>query len=356
MPYAPKICKDILKALDENIIPALRSQEVLSLLAAPPFDFSAVKHWTIRKKLLPDNDKGPLQILRKWPKQNMAATRGLYLSFLYEGTMHQKVGALASHGKLMKRKKLIPPPGIQIVEATAPSCTVYSDFTARQDGYPYPESKGDYSRKVKIMLLQNTIHISHSIKNAEQTTPSHHLLIVDQSISQLGTMYLNQLKLNKNSAFAQTLLLAIMYQFQYNLQCKRPRIGNSAWINIKEALSKPRSEIELKHQDLCTNVIDYVQNHIHLKLSLKMIADHFGVSAFHLNTVFQQIHGTTLMRYVTDFRIAAAKRILIADSERIKDVARLTGFASANSFSHVFRKKTGMSPRKFRHERTSNGR
>jgi two-component system response regulator YesN len=139
-----------------------------------------------------------------------------------------------------------------------------------------------------------------------------------------------------------------MYRLQYNLQHNKPGISNSCWVDPKSEFGKAFSPIEQKHQALCADVIDYVQNHVHLQLSLQMIADHFGISPFHLNTIFQQVYGSTLMRYVTSLRVDVANRILTGNKERINDVANFTGFASATSFSHVFRKKTGMSPRQFR--------
>lgn len=348
MPFAPKIRKDILQALETKIIPALQSQEVLLLLAAPPFDFSAVKHWTIRKELLPDNDKGPLQILREWSEYKLVAKQGFGFSFLYEGRIHAKVGALESHGNLMQRQKLKPPPGIQIVELVAPACTLRADFTAHENGELYKESMNDFSRTMSLMFSRNEIAIFHSSRDAGQHASSHHLQIDDETISQLGEMYLEQLRLNSNQAFAQTLLLALMYRLQYYLESKKPGISNSCWIDPKNELVKPRSPLETKHHALCADVIDYVQNHVHHPLSLKMIAEQFGISPFHLNTIFQQVYGSTVMRYVTDLRVNVAKHILVQTTERINAVAHLTGFASAASFSHVFRKKTGMSPREYR--------
>lgn len=348
MPYAPKIRKDILRALETHIIPALRAQEVLLLLAAPPFDFSATKHSTIRKTLLPDNDKGPLHVLRKWPKQKLVATRGYNISFLYEGIMHKKVGVLESHGKLMRKQKQKPPPGIQIVESIAPTCTLYADFTAREDGEQYPDALADHSRTMSIMFDRNEISIFHSSRDAEKRTSSHHLQIDDDFIPQLGAMYQEELRRNSNQPIAQALLLVIMYRLQYNLQYRKPGISNSCWLDPKHEFDKPLSPIELKNQALCADVIDYAQNNVHLQLSLKRIADHFGVSPSHLNTIFQQVYGTTLMRYVTDLRVDVAKRILSEKRERVNEVAILTGFASAESFSHVFRNKTGMSPSQFR--------
>ena len=77
MPSAPKIRKELLHILESSILPTLRQQqEILQVLAAPPFDFSQVQPQAVREEFLPDNDEGPLQVLRSWPEENMVAMRG----------------------------------------------------------------------------------------------------------------------------------------------------------------------------------------------------------------------------------------------------------------------------------------
>jgi AraC family transcriptional regulator of adaptative response / methylphosphotriester-DNA alkyltransferase methyltransferase len=81
-----------------------------------------------------------------------------------------------------------------------------------------------------------------------------------------------------------------------------------------------------------------------------MIANRFHVSAFHLNRVFREAQGTTVMHYVTDLRIKSAQRMLRETDDRVNDIAQLAGFASATSFSTVFRKNTGLTPNQYRRQ------
>jgi len=347
MPFAPKIRKDSLKAL-ESILPILQLQEVRSLLMEPPFDFSGIECRTLRKKPLPDNDKGPLQVIRQWPEYQLVASRGFNISFLYEGFMHKRVGILESQARAMRKKGLTPPSGIQIVKLTAPIACTAASFTAREDGSIRPESVNDQKHTLSICFDRGEAYTFYSIRNGEKRISSHHLQLKDQTILHLGNAYLEELRTNHNEQYAQTLLLGIMFRLRYLLLYTKPTVGNSCWVDPVMPLKNSLTDTQIKHQALCDEVIDYIQNNLHNPLTLKSVASHFALSESHLNETFREVHAITLMRYVTQLRVNVAKRMLINDRERISDIAQLTGFASVTSLSHVFSRQTGISPREYR--------
>lgn len=85
-------------------------------------------------------------------------------------------------------------------------------------------------------------------------------------------------------------------------------------------------------------------------LSIVDLAQECGLSSRHLMRTFKNTVGTTINTYISDARIARAKRELIQEGAMIKVVAGNCGFQSAAAFSAAFRKATGLSPRAFRHE------
>jgi len=348
MPFAPKIRKGILKALEESILPILQSQSVRSLLMEPPFDFSGIECRILREAPLPDNDKGPLQVIRQWPEYQLVASRGFQISFLYEGFMHKRIGILESHAKAMREKGLTPPPGIQIVKLIAPIASTAASFTAREDGSVCPEAIKDHKRTISICFDRGQAYTFQSIRNPETRVSSHHLQLKDQTFLHLGNAYLEELRINHNPQYAQTLLLSIMFRLRYLLLHTEPMIGNSCWVDPVAQLKNPLTDTQIRHQALSDDVIDYIQNNLQNALTLKSIASHFALSESHLNKTFREVHGTTLMRYVTQLRIDVVKRMLAENQERLSDIAQLAGFASGTSLSHVFRRQTGMSPREYR--------
>jgi AraC-like DNA-binding protein len=173
------------------------------------------------------------------------------------------------------------------------------------------------------------------------------LQLKDQTILHLGNAYLEELRINHNQQYAQTLLLGIMFRLRYLLLHTKPAIGNSCWIDPPMQLKNPLTHTQIKHQASCDEVIEYIQNNLQNPLTLTSIASHFALSESHLNEIFREVHNTTLMRYVTQLRINVVKEILVLKRERVSDIAQLTGFASVTSLSHVFRRQTGMSPREY---------
>lgn len=272
MPFAPKIRKDILAALEHQIIPALQTQQVLQLFAGPPFDFSDVEHWAIRQELLPDNDKGPLQVIRQWRDEQLVASRGNNISFLYEGNMHKKVGVCAAVGKAMETQDETAPPGISVLRLSAPSAVLHSEFVAREDGAACVVQNNDVSKTLSITFDRDGISIFHSSRNYEYRTSSHHLSIQDSVLTQLGQIYSLELQQKVSLSGAQAVLLAMMFRLEYHLVHTRPGISNSCWLDPINEFEKTLSPTELKHQALCRDVIDYVQNHLHQPLSIELIS------------------------------------------------------------------------------------
>lgn len=356
MPFAPKIRKDVLHALEHSIIPVLQAQSIGQVFVGYPFDFSHLKHWVLQEELLPDNAKGPLQVIRRWPEQQLVASRSVSLSFLYEGSQHVKVGVLASmvkgrekpdfatnfRGETVEDAPALA--GVYAVVCSAPTAVLSSPFVPHEDGSPCDLLLQDVSKTMSIIFDRDEVLIFHSSRNRGQFTSSHHLCIQDRQLFELGQIYHQELQEQVSLEGAQGILLAIALRLRYHLIHSKPGISNSCWLDPVVEFEKALSQTELRHQALCQDVIDYIQNHLHEPLSIELIARRFNVSAFHLNRVFRQVQGTTVIRFATDLRISVAKIILSGQPEQIADIARLTGFAGTASFCNVFRKHTGMTP------------
>lgn len=80
---------------------------------------------------------------------------------------------------------------------------------------------------------------------------------------------------------------------------------------------------------------------------LEQLAEHFGVSAFHLLRVFRRVTGTTPHQYHLQLRLRRALLQIDLGRERIVDIALAAGFSSHGHFSTAFRKAFGCSPLEF---------
>jgi AraC family transcriptional regulator len=98
---------------------------------------------------------------------------------------------------------------------------------------------------------------------------------------------------------------------------------------------------------------DYIESCFDQPLSVAAIARVACLSPYHFQRMFRQAFGTTPMQFLQARRLRAASRLL-ADSDRpITSICFDVGFESLGSFSWLFRKEFGLSPRDFRRHHTS---
>ncbi len=345
MPFAPKIRKQLINALEEHAFPILKNQLISQVLAAPPFDFGGFASKVLTEQYLPDNVQNVLDFMRNWPDHHLLATRGLRLEFIYSGSTHRKIGVREGHAAQMRQMGKPVPPAVQLISITAPATLLYADFCPRESAAFYPELAQDSYRSIMV-FFDKDVTVSHTYRELMTSEASHRLQINDDSLLQLANLYYEDLRLNNNRASSLNLLLAIMQRLHFHLSQSLPDISNSCWLEpVDFASVNPAT----RQQDiLCLQVVDYVQNHLNLPLSVEDLARKFGISSYYLNQIFAKSQGMTLKKFITHLRIKVACEILSADKERIGDVARLVGYQSQDSFGHSFKRITGQSPRQFR--------
>lgn len=95
-------------------------------------------------------------------------------------------------------------------------------------------------------------------------------------------------------------------------------------------------------------VVDYIEAHLHERLTLDTLAETVGFSPFHFARAFKDATGVSPYRYVCDRRLLKAQRMLIAGHEPLGEVARACGFGSPSHFSAAFTRSRQISPREYR--------
>jgi AraC-like DNA-binding protein len=73
-----------------------------------------------------------------------------------------------------------------------------------------------------------------------------------------------------------------------------------------------------------------------------------GLSPFHFQRMFKLAFGRTPMQVLQETRLEAARRLLAHTGDGITAICFAVGFESPGSFSWLFRKRFGVSPRAFR--------
>ena len=84
-------------------------------------------------------------------------------------------------------------------------------------------------------------------------------------------------------------------------------------------------------------------------LSLKSFAKHIGVNARDVSKVLNSHMHCTFLEFVSRYRVAEAKRLLLADSDNsVTDIMLKSGFNTKSAFYRVFKAECGITPSEYR--------
>lgn len=108
------------------------------------------------------------------------------------------------------------------------------------------------------------------------------------------------------------------------------------------------SERQERESKIINDIKEYVRSNIETKLSRKEIADKVYLSPDYLTKLFRKKTGMTLIEYIMEEKVNAAKRMIDKEAIPIGEVAQRLGYDNFSYFSEIFRKKTGMSPSEYK--------
>jgi len=95
--------------------------------------------------------------------------------------------------------------------------------------------------------------------------------------------------------------------------------------------------------------IDFMTEHCAENLSLEDMAQLTNYSPFHFIKIFKSETGNTPFQYLLDIKLNRAKDMLTHRKEMtITEICYLCGFNNLSHFTAVFKRKTGVSPSKYR--------
>ena len=118
---------------------------------------------------------------------------------------------------------------------------------------------------------------------------------------------------------------------------------NDMLVNL--ALANVLPDPIAKGDDVVTDMMKYLDAHLHEKLKMRDLVHISGYGATQLNKLFQDKLGLTPIGYLLRTRIKRARQMLNAGEKPITEIALSCGFPSASYFSTVFHKYCGVSPK-----------
>lgn len=92
----------------------------------------------------------------------------------------------------------------------------------------------------------------------------------------------------------------------------------------------------------------YISDNFNEKISLSDIANHVHLSPNYFHKLFTSVTGTSPHDYLMDMRLKYAKELIVTSDLNMMEIAMQSGFSSQSYFNYYFRKKTGLSPVKYK--------
>ncbi len=97
---------------------------------------------------------------------------------------------------------------------------------------------------------------------------------------------------------------------------------------------------------------DYIHANLNRAINLDEIAQVAHLSPYHFLRTFKQIFGQTPHEYLTQKRLERAQFLLAHTRQPVTDICLEVGFESLGSFSTLFQRRIGLSPRRYRQQTT----
>lgn len=326
------------RLLREKLIPWAEKSAPLIWLGAPPRSaLPLIIREEKKPELLPLRAKSDIQKARYWKEERVNSVGVPVLGCVYEGKVDYLVRTVPGEaGKqwtvpIKSGSFFLIPPGIPFLDGSDPS----PDFPYGRGVVMYLRPDGiqchSYTRDKGKMWLHPYMFLSEQ----EAWLPCERLLREMQNQKGLPDV----ITYHYLAIILHSMLRAIRYGTVSTLVGK----------DLENATESTFALPVLTSKEIVQMAAGYiVRNLKDANISTKDIAIHTGVSAGHLNRLFNQEKGMTVNQYLQVERLGKAKSLLKTSVFSINLIAHLCGFSSQSHFSHWFMKQTSLSPSQYR--------
>ncbi len=148
-------------------------------------------------------------------------------------------------------------------------------------------------------------------------------------------------------------LFAQIYKIFFDTDEKNTELINlylkTILCHIKQSVIKSKSNQNKQDETLIEKAILYINENIfERRLYVSDICEKFDVSPGHFTRAFKNKTGASPIKYMTELRIAEAKRLLDDHHISVKEVSSKLFYTDPFYFSKQFSKVTGLSPSQYR--------
>ena len=109
-----------------------------------------------------------------------------------------------------------------------------------------------------------------------------------------------------------------------------------------------RKNVSRKSLEKTKSILTYIADNYKKSISIEEISNYCFYSKSYFMKFFKETMGMGFIQYLNDYRLEIAAKMLLDTSDNILDVALNTGFENLSYFNRCFKRKYGVTPRKYR--------
>lgn len=115
---------------------------------------------------------------------------------------------------------------------------------------------------------------------------------------------------------------------------------------LMQAVKTTQQALPVNYMELAISIIE--QNYTDTTLSLQTVAKKLNISANYLSNVFSKNQGIPFKRFLQQYRVQQAEKLLLESNMSIATIAEAVGFIDGSYFTKVFREHYHLTPYRYR--------
>lgn len=197
------------------------------------------------------------------------------------------------------------------------------------------------------MEEENSLNVLRQLQTELQSVKSMHDLFALEAYCTISSRligWIKRLELHEELAFRVGTLNLCNVSMHANWQDAFGYLRHVA----ESIFSLKNQSVEKQTEDVVNQVKKYIVEHLDGDTSLYNLAEQVHFSQEYLLRIFKKKEGVTILQYINDLKLAAARQLLTDSELQVKEIADRLGFASQGYFGRFFRNKTGLTPNAYR--------
>lgn len=115
-------------------------------------------------------------------------------------------------------------------------------------------------------------------------------------------------------------------------------------VDIARFASDIVEDLKVNDEPLLAKVFAFIEAHYEESISLSDVSAALGLTPGHLTTVVRRKTGRTVQSWITERRMAQARKMLVETDQTVAQVGRSLGYGDPVYFSRAFRQANGTTP------------